>query len=126
MAIRIERDITSGFMQRAMERAEANRAAGRVPIRQPDGSYAVPSGTTPDATYVVKVVNLSQLAATCTCANGQAGNEARGLCWHRFQALTEEVVRLGGKVVVKPRRPRPVPAVTAAASAAWIKTGFAR
>jgi len=116
MAIRIERDLTETYIQSAMERAAMNRKAGRVAVRNADGSYAVPSAHS-DTTYTVKVINLTQLQASCTCPNG-AASDARGICWHKIQALSEETRRLGGRYVVKPRKTAP--------TAGWIKTGFAR
>jgi len=118
MAIRIERDITTTYLQSAMERAAANRKEGRIPVRQADGTYTVASATSTKL-YTVRIINLTQLAASCNCAHGTG--EGRGTCWHVVASLAEEVRRLGGKYTVRPRKTAP-----AAASVEWIKKGFVR
>src|SRR5579859_5196018 len=95
MALIINADIASRAIQSALARAAANRQAGRLPVRQPDGSYLVPSANS-KAAYVVKVLNLTELTASCTCAHGQRP-EAAGRCWHTLAACAEDVRRLGGR-----------------------------
>jgi len=103
MSIRIERDITERSIQAALARAAADRQDGRLPVRQADGTYAVPSSSTEGVTYTVKIYNLSQLAASCTCEHGQRP-DARGMCRHAIAACAEDVRRLGGRYSIKPRK----------------------
>jgi len=112
VAIIIEQDITGKYLQAAMERAAANRAAGRTAQRLDDGSYVVPSARTEEA-YRVVIVNLTLLQASCDCPHGSR-EDARGYCWHKVSAMAEEVRRLGGRYTVKPHRRRTVAEVDAA------------
>ncbi len=115
MAIRIERDITTTYLQSAMERAAANRKEGRIPVRQADGTYTVASASSTKL-YSVRIINLTQLSASCNCAHGTG--EGRGTCWHVVASLAQEVRRLGGKYTIKPRKEAQRPT--------WIATAFAR
>lgn len=117
MAVVIERDISGKHMQAALQRAAANRDAGRTAQRLGDGSYFVPSSRGGDA-YRVVIVNLTQLQASCDCPHGSQP-EARGYCWHKVAAMAEEVRHLGGKYRVRSRCHRSgVPAVREGANAA--------
>lgn len=101
MALRITADISQQCYQRAMERAAANRAAGRIPTRNADGTYRVESASGTKL-YTVRIHNLTTLSASCNCAHGISGGP--GVCHHIISACSEEVRRLGGKYTVKPRR----------------------
>ena len=103
MALVITADIQQTYIQSALARAAADRADGRIPVRNADGTYTVPSSTTPDTTYTVVIRNLTQLQASCTCAHGQKA-DAWGVCRHAVAAMASEVRRLGGRYTVKPRR----------------------
>lgn len=117
MALVITADIQAQYIQAALARAAADRADGRIPSRQADGTYSVPSSSQGGVTYTVVVRNLTQLQASCTCAHGSK-IEARGVCRHAVAAMASEVRRLGGRYTVRPRKPAP--------KAAWIATAFAR
>jgi len=112
MALVITTDILSSYMQAALERAAQHRKAGRIPQLQADGSYLVPSATS-DQVYVVRIQNLTELRASCSCAHGTRG-DAKGYCWHSISAMAEEVRRLGGKYKIKSRpAPQPAPSTIA-------------
>ncbi len=117
MALIITADVQSQYVQSALARAAADRADGRIPSRQADGTYSVPSSSQEGVTYTVKIHNLTQLQASCTCEHGQRA-DARGVCRHAIAAMASEVRRLGGKYVVRTRKEVKRPA--------WIVTGFAR
>jgi len=117
MAFIITADIQSQYIQAALARAAADRSDGRIPTRQADGTYTVPSSSHEGVTYTVRIHNLTQLQASCTCAHGSKA-DARGVCRHVIAAMASEVRRLGGKYTVRPRKEAKRPT--------WIATGFAR
>jgi|GEM_PF-6573396 hypothetical protein len=83
MKVKIETPITANWL-RAVERAAADRKAGRMPTRIGCKTYRVPSSTTA-AAHIVTITSLVKLLATCDCTAGQ-----RGLaCRHAAAALCE-------------------------------------
>jgi len=80
----------------ANERAYANRAAGRVVTRNSDGTYTAPSSKADGTAYLVTIVNVGALQASCTCPHGLHA-DAKGKCWHVAAALAAEVRRVSHK-----------------------------
>jgi hypothetical protein len=70
---------------RAASRASELRSRGLSPSQLEPNVYAVPSAHTTER-YVVRIVDLDNLKATCSCPHGLIP-DAKGTCWHVGAAM---------------------------------------
>ncbi len=89
--LKITKSITAADL-RAIERAAANRAAGRIATLVGPRTYKVPSSTGDGTAYTVRVFNPSALLASCDCPHGQSTRPGR--CWHQVAAICAETRRV--------------------------------
>lgn len=88
--VKLSAPITPAWLA-AQERALADRAAGRRPVRIGPNTYRVPSSRTAE-TYTVVIRNAGALDASCDCEHGRTGG--KGHCRHIASALMAELERV--------------------------------
>lgn len=86
--VRLEVPVTPTW-QRALARAAADRAAGRVPERIGCKTYRVPSESGGEA-RIVTIQSVVRLEARCTCPAGERGI----VCKHAASAIDLAITRI--------------------------------
>ena len=114
--VKLTAKVTESWIK-ANERAYANRQAGRVVRWVAPNTYEAPSSKGDGTVYTVRILNVGQLLATCTCPHGAHGTA--GHCWHCSAALCAEVRRISDPtspeaVASRQYRPAPLPPALAA------------
>lgn len=88
MRVKLEVPVTTTW-QRALARAAADRAAGRVPERIAARTYRVASESGGEP-RIVTIQSVVQLRAVCTCPAGERGI----VCKHAAAALDSAITRI--------------------------------